>query len=146
MPDIDPATAEDLRPLGAQDVLRHQDFAIEQEPLLLAVIDDVGADGHFPLPLASAGPGPNVHAGSKRGQFHRGHRMRGTGLRHALLNFSRRAVKHTVSFTPSPSQRSPLMAENPIPVCATAHLPPATEKSSEAGEEFVPVTKSARTF
>ncbi len=47
MPDIDPAAAEDLRPLGAQDVLRHQDFAIEQEPLLLAVIDDVGADGHF---------------------------------------------------------------------------------------------------
>src|SRR3954469_20040296 len=52
MPDIDPAAAEDLRPLGAQDVLRHQDFAIEQEPLLPAVIDDVGADGHFPLPLA----------------------------------------------------------------------------------------------
>ena len=54
MADIDPAAAEDLRHLLAQDVLRDQDLAIEQEGLFLAVIDDVGAHGHFRLPLASA--------------------------------------------------------------------------------------------
>src|SRR5262249_56568912 len=45
--DIDPGAAEDLRHLLAQDLLRHQHLAVEQEGLPLAVIDDVGANRHL---------------------------------------------------------------------------------------------------
>src|SRR5262249_48021916 len=45
VPDIDPAAAEDVRHLPAQDVLGDQDLTVEQEGFSLAVVDDVGAGG-----------------------------------------------------------------------------------------------------
>src|ERR1700682_6766833 len=50
MADIDPAAGEDLRHLLAQDVFRHPDLAVEQEGLFLTIVDDIGTDGHFPMP------------------------------------------------------------------------------------------------
>ena len=47
MADINPAAAEDLRHLPAQHVFRHQDLAVEQKGLFLAVVDDIGAGGHL---------------------------------------------------------------------------------------------------
>jgi hypothetical protein len=47
VPDIDPAAAEDARHLLAQDVVGDQHLAVEQERLLFAVIDNVGAGGHL---------------------------------------------------------------------------------------------------
>ncbi len=51
VPDIDPAAAEDARHLLAQDVVGDQHLAVEQERLLLAVVDNVGAGGHCSLSL-----------------------------------------------------------------------------------------------
>src|SRR6476619_2664025 len=56
-----------------------------------------------------------------------------SGKAHCLL--------HTVSFA-----RSPLMAENPIPVCAAADLPPGNVKSFEVGDEIVAVYNIDGTF
>jgi hypothetical protein len=46
MADVDPAAAENLRHLPAQNVLGNQDFAVEEEGLPLAIVDDIGASGH----------------------------------------------------------------------------------------------------
>jgi hypothetical protein len=64
MADIDPAAAEDLRHFPAQNILRDQDLAVEQEGLLLAVIDDIGTHRHLPSPLACR---PSVRPVAPRG-------------------------------------------------------------------------------
>src|SRR5213079_1727690 len=51
--DINPAAAEDRRHLLAQNVVGDEHFAVEQEGLSLAVVDDVGAGGHLKLSLAA---------------------------------------------------------------------------------------------
>ncbi len=78
VPDIDPAAAENLRHLLAQNLLRHQNLAVEQEGLLMVVVDDVRADGHslacpsILVPLApDAAHTRNLYARPKRGQFDR---------------------------------------------------------------------------
>ena len=45
--DINPAAAEDRRHLLAQNVVGDEHFAVEQESLSLAVVDDVGACRHI---------------------------------------------------------------------------------------------------
>ena len=50
--DIDPAAAEDVGHLLAQDVLRDQHLAVQQEGFLFAIVDDVGS-GHGFRTLAS---------------------------------------------------------------------------------------------
>jgi nitrite reductase/ring-hydroxylating ferredoxin subunit len=52
-----------------------------------------------------------------------------------------RAAKALVS-----SARRPVMAENPIPVCATADVPPGSVKSFEVGDERVAVYNIDGTF
>src|ERR1700730_14015369 len=47
MAHIDPAAPENLRHFLAQDVLGHQDLAVQEEGLFLAIVDNVGTDGHF---------------------------------------------------------------------------------------------------
>jgi hypothetical protein len=69
VPDIDPAAAEDARHLLAQDVVGDEHLAVEQERLLLAVVDNVGAGGHlfalvgWALELRYRAPGKRVNLG-----------------------------------------------------------------------------------
>src|SRR5215813_6490172 len=59
----------------------------------------------------------------------------------SLLNFSSRPLKHMVSFA-----RGQAMAENPVPVCAAADLPPGNVKSFQVGDELVAVYNIDGTF
>src|SRR5215813_6458351 len=65
----------------------------------------------------------------------------GSSHRPSLLNFSCSTLKHIVSFA-----RGQAMAENPVPVCAAADLPPGNVKSFEVGGELVAVYNIDGTF
>src|SRR5262245_64415433 len=81
-----------------------------------------------------------VQAGVKGGQSHAA--GRGAHHRPCLLNFSGVSLKQHLSF----HEISEVMAENPVPVCAVADLPPGNVKSFEVGDELVAVYNINGTF
>ena len=63
-----------------------------------------------------------------------------------LLNFSGRRLKHIVPLTMLQGLVSRVMAENALPVCTAADLPPGSVKSFEVGDEVVAVYNIDGTF
>ena len=81
----------------------------------------------------------NVHAGAKWGQF--GHLARNLGLAALPIELFTNPAKALVSLG-----HGPAMAENPVPVCATADVPPGSVKSFEVGDERVAIYNIEGTF
>ena len=94
--DIDPAAPENVRHFLTQDVVGDQHLTVEQEGLSLAIVDDVGACGHFGRGSRLAAPRRlthRVYTGPKPGQFGRA-RPVAVGSPDPPLHFSSVSLKH----------------------------------------------------